>query len=113
MSFFNRFANYEEAVLRTVVPFKSELAVIYPAICLSGEAGEVANQVQKIFRDDGGLVTERRREKIKHEIGDVLFNVALLCRDLHITMLDCALANIHKVADRVHRDVIHGEGDDR
>lgn len=45
----------------------------YCALGLIGEAGEIANQVKKIWRDDDGVLTEDRRNKLRDEAGDVLW----------------------------------------
>ena len=45
----------------------------YTAMGLFGEAGEIANQVKKIWRDDESQLTPARTEKLRDELGDVLF----------------------------------------
>lgn len=45
----------------------------YCALGLFGEAGEIANQVKKIWRDDDAILTEDRKVKLRDELGDVLW----------------------------------------
>lgn len=45
----------------------------YTALGLVGEVGEIANQVKKIWRDDEGQLTPARTEKLRDELGDVLW----------------------------------------
>jgi len=45
----------------------------YTALGLFGEAGEIANQVKKIWRDDDGVLTADRMTKLRDELGDVLW----------------------------------------
>lgn len=48
-------------------------SVRYCALGLFGEAGEIANKVKKIWRDDAGLLTEDRKAQLRDELGDVLW----------------------------------------
>lgn len=45
----------------------------YCALGLFGEAGEIANQVKKIWRDDDAVLTDARKIKLRDELGDVLW----------------------------------------
>lgn len=53
--------------------YPQELGLRYAALGLFGEAGEIANQVKKIWRDDGSELTEDRKAKLRDELSDVLW----------------------------------------
>ena len=57
---------YQKAAAATAI-YKSEHAIIYPALGLAAEAGEVANKVKKIMRDG-----QFDRDAIADEVGDCL-----------------------------------------
>ena len=99
--------DYQRAAASTAI-YKQEHAVIYPALGLAAEAGEVANKVKKILRD-GNF----DREAIADEVGDCLWYIAALCRDLNVDMQDIANNNIKKLKDRQQRGVLSGSGDKR
>ena len=101
------FKSYQDMASDTAV-YKAEHAVIYPALGLAAEAGEVANKVKKILRD-GNF----NREAIADEVGDCLWYIAALCRDLNVDMKDLAKNNLRKLHDRKLRGVIQGSGDKR
>ena len=51
----------------------------YAILGMIGEAGEIANKVKKIIRDDGGKPTGERKAAIFGELGDVFWYVAIYC----------------------------------
>lgn len=51
----------------------------YVRLGLISEVGEVAGQVKRIIRDDGGVLTDERRGKLLDELGDVLWYWAQRC----------------------------------
>lgn len=87
--------------------------IIYPTLGLCGEAGEVAEKIKKMLRDDNGILTQERKESIIFEIGDTLWYIANLCEDLNIKMEDVAIANLQKLKSRKERNLIKGDGDNR
>jgi NTP pyrophosphatase (non-canonical NTP hydrolase) len=87
--------------------------IVYPALGLAGEAGEVAEKVKKLMRDQGGFITEAFRENLKKELGDVLWYVSEVADAAGLTLDEVAVANIEKLTSRHKRGVIHGEGDNR
>jgi NTP pyrophosphatase (non-canonical NTP hydrolase) len=91
----------------------TEPAICYTALGLAGEAGEVANQIKKILRDDQGAVTDARRESLKAELGDVAWYFAMLCRELGIDPAFVLQENVDKLYARKERGTIQGDGDKR
>ncbi len=86
---------------------------IYPTLGLCGEAGEVADKVKKVIRDDDGVFSDSVRESLKLELGDVLWYVAQLASELGFDLDTIARANLEKLASRAARNVIAGSGDQR
>jgi NTP pyrophosphatase (non-canonical NTP hydrolase) len=85
--------------------------LMYLALGLGGEAGEIQNKVKKIYRDDAN--SEELRSEIAKEIGDVLWYVARLARSLDVPIEDIVNGNILKLSDRKERGVLKGSGDNR
>lgn len=88
-------------------------AMIYPALGLVNEAGEVAGKIKKIFRDRHGVVGEAEREALKSELGDVLWYIAQVCTELDLSLEEVAESNLTKLLDRQARGKIQGDGDNR
>ena len=86
---------------------------IYPALGLCGEAGEVADKVKKVLRDEAGVFSDERRQAIALELGDVLWYVSQLADELGFSLETVAQANLDKLASRAQRQVIGGSGDQR
>jgi NTP pyrophosphatase (non-canonical NTP hydrolase) len=85
----------------------------YATMGLAGETGEAVDKIKKIFRNDNGIVSAEKKEEIKKELGDVLWYLSQIARELDIAFADVAKANIAKLADRAARGVIKSEGDNR
>lgn len=103
--------DYQEKAMSTRL--EKTMPVVYPALGLNGEAGEIADKVKKIIRDKEGVITNEDASSIGMELGDVLWYIAALAEDLDIELDTIAQANLNKLASRKKRDVIEGDGDDR
>ena len=109
-----RFTEYQRATSETAVyPDAGQGNVLYPTLGLSGEAGEVADQVKRVLRDDGGTLTDARRQRIAGELGDVLWYAARLAEELGTDLDRIAQANLDKLRARREAGAIHGEGEQR
>ncbi len=90
---------------------------LYPSSKLAGEAGEVAEKLAKQVRDKGVLrfkdVSPEDREALKKELGDVLWYVSEISHQLGFSLESVAVTNVEKLAGRVERGTLHGDGDDR
>lgn len=86
---------------------------VYPALGLAGEAGELANKLKKVIRDTNGKLTGEAKESLKGELGDSLWYVSQLARELGFSLQEVADSNIAKLAGRQKGGKIGGSGDDR
>jgi NTP pyrophosphatase (non-canonical NTP hydrolase) len=85
----------------------------YPTLGLCGEAGEVAEKVKKIYRDDKGIITKDKEEELAKELGDVLWYVSNVASELGLSLNFIAELNIAKLERRMTSNKLHGEGDNR
>lgn len=101
----------------TTARYPDAARLLYPALKLAGESGEVAEKLGKLMRDEGWLpgvaLTDAQRDALVKELGDVLWYVAVLARDLGVPLENVAATNLAKLADRAARGVIGGSGDER
>ena len=106
------FDSYQKQAKETAIYPKSA-GVMYPALGLTGEAGEVANKVKKIVREGYEKSPADWREQIASELGDVLWYCAALASDLGLSLGKIATENANKLSSRKKRGTIGGSGDNR
>lgn len=108
------FTEYQIEAQETAI-YPSAAAVVYPAMLLASEAGEVAGKVQKLIRQGRDLttLTYEERQAIAAEAGDCLWAIAALLNDMCLGMGTTAINNLNKLADRQQRGVLEGSGDNR
>ena len=103
---------YQNSALKTAI-YPEEYKIMYPALGLVGEAGEVANKVKKVFRDGVDNMPKDWRESIASEIGDVMWYCAALAADLGFDLDSIANENLEKLSARMTENKIKGSGDKR
>jgi len=104
---------YQTAALQTAIYPNQSFNFTYPVLGLVGEAGEVADKLKKVIRDNGGILTDPVRDAVAKEIGDVLWYVAVLASEMDYNLNDIAQINIDKLNSRKERGVLSGSGDNR
>jgi NTP pyrophosphatase (non-canonical NTP hydrolase) len=80
---------------------------------LVGESGEVADKIKKILRDKDAHMSEADRQELSKELGDVLWYLATIARNLDLSLDDIAQQNIAKLAKRQAENKLGGSGDNR
>ena len=107
-----KLTEYQEKAMKTAF-FPGKYSLVYPALGLVGEAGEVAEKIKKIIRDDKGVIGYDKTEEIAKELGDVLWYIAALSTEIGYELEDIAKINLEKLESRHNRGVLKGSGDNR
>lgn len=103
---------YQNLALETAI-YPEEYSITYPALGLAGEAGEVADKVKKVIRDNNGKFTPEKCEEIAKEIGDVLWCCAVLADRIGYKLDTIGRMNYSKLKSRQQRGKLGGNGDNR
>lgn len=103
---------YQKLALETAI-YPVQYEIIYPALGMNGEAGEVADKVKKIIRDTNGIMSSDQRKSLAAECGDVLWYCATLANDLGYTLEEIGRMNHDKLKSRQLRGKLGGSGDNR
>jgi NTP pyrophosphatase (non-canonical NTP hydrolase) len=106
-------SEYQELSRRTATYPGAGENIVYPTLGLAGEAGEVAEKVKKLLRDDGGVMSDERRQALAGELGDVLWYVAQVATEAGLDLEQIAQGNLDKLLSRQQRGVLSGSGDRR
>lgn len=83
--------------------------IVHAAIGLSGEAGEVLELIKKnlFYGKDVPM------EKLKEELGDVLFYLTMFCNALNTSLEEIALLNVQKLEKRYASNFTEAEALER
>lgn len=104
---------YQNLAMTTAV-FPEKMGIVYCALALNGEAGELAEKVKKVIRDDDGDFNQPEKlQAMAMELGDQLWYLANMANQLGYNLSEVAEMNLAKLADRMKRGVIKGSGDNR
>jgi len=93
-----------------------ETGITFDDYCLLGlasEVGELLGIVKKVYRDRNGEASPEIREKIKLELGDILWYLTQVATSTGFSLQEIADANTSKLVDRRSRGAIGGDGDYR
>ena len=106
----NVLRDYQDFV-QSCIAYPDTMRLIYPALELCNEAGEVGGKIKKIIRGDATL--EERRDGILDELGDCMFPISALLTELGSTFEDVIALNTAKLKRRQATGTIKGDGDKR
>lgn len=116
--------DYQKKARQTAI-YPRQYSVIYPALGLAGESGEVAEKIKKEIRDGckgescedmscpGPFESKEFKDKVIKEMGDVLWYLASLAEDLGVKLETVAKVNLEKLAKRKEENKLQGNGDNR
>jgi NTP pyrophosphatase (non-canonical NTP hydrolase) len=94
------FANYKED--------------FYPLLALPEEVGEFLGKIAKAARGDEKYQDEAvLKAACQKELGDILWQLNACCVTMETTLEEVAQGNLEKLAGRLERGTIQGDGDDR
>ena len=103
-----KFSEYNDFV-KSMKVYPEKHAIMYPALGLCGESGEIAEKVKKWLRGD----KELDKQALLKELGDPMWYLTSLADDLGFTLQDVIDTNVEKLSSRKERGVLKGNGDDR
>jgi NTP pyrophosphatase (non-canonical NTP hydrolase) len=115
------FKEYQQIIEETAV-YPKQVGLAYCALGLTGEAGEVADKVKKLYRDDNlhtldaaseMVLIDQHRPAIAKELGDVLWYITALANEIDMDLEEIARMNYDKLIKRRETNTLHGSGDDR
>lgn len=93
--------------------FSTTDGLVYVAMKMLGEAGEVVEEVVKHVENEDKDTFAAFCERLNRENGDVLWYVSALAVETGSSLEEVANLNIEKLRSRVRRGVLHGDGSDR
>lgn len=112
---------YQQAALATAIYPNRGNNIYYPAFKLAGESGEVTEKLGKFIRDKqitdfNNLLNQLDEEDVDSlikELGDVLWYISALSKELGYDLQTVAEVNIAKLTNRAKNNTLNGSGDDR
>lgn len=80
---------------------------------LSDESGEVLGKFKKLLRDKKGVLTQKDKDEIVKELGDILWYISTVSHLLGSSLEEVARLNNDKLLSRQSRGTLRGSGDNR
>lgn len=115
------FKKYQEIIKKTAI-YPEEVGLAYCAMGLTGEAGEVADKIKKLYRDEKFheydeafrmSIIHDKQEEIAKELGDVLWYITAMANEIGVTLEGIAEMNYNKLLKRRETNTLSGSGDNR
>ena len=105
---------YQEKAKKTDLHTKvGENELDYYLLGLASETGDVLGRMKYVYRDYGGKISAIEKEKIKKELGDLLWYLSAICDRFDFSLEDVAELNLKKLSNRMQNNTLHGEDPER
>ena len=113
--------DYQDIIAETAI-YPKQIALAYCAMGLTGEAGEVADKIKKLYRDDNlhtldaaaeMVLIDSHKYAIAKELGDVLWYVTAVANEIDMDLSEIMEMNYNKLIKRRETNTLHGSGDNR
>lgn len=104
---------YQEKARETNIYPDTPAGLYAMTLGLCGEAGEFADKMKKIIRDEKEVITEENRASLILELGDTQWYLSQIASRLEIDLSTIGEINIEKLESRKERGKIGGSGDER
>lgn len=105
--------NTYQRLAKTTDIYPKESALICHVLGLTSEAGEVADKIKKVIRDNSGEFSTEKKLEIAYELGNVLWYISRIADDLGYGLNQIQELNLMKLDDRKNRNKLNGSGDYR
>ena len=102
-------ADYYSGWVEKKILTKDQERLVENTLGLVGEAGEVAEKIKKLIRDNNKYANE----EIMKELGDVVFYATALANIYGRGLQEILELNVQKLDDRQKRNKLRGSGDNR
>ena len=100
-----------QAFTPTTFVVEFDVAEEYLVHGLAGEVGELLSAYAKYYRGDYGFYELNKR--VRGELGDIMYFLAQYANILGWDLAEVMQENKDKLEDRMNRNKIKGDGDDR
>lgn len=107
------FDEYQKFTATTDIYPDDDFNIGYKALGLTGEAGEVADKIKKIYRDKDGNLNVTDKLEIAKELGDCLWYISCIADAIGFELSGIAKLNVDKLSKRKSEGKLHGSGDNR
>lgn len=103
---------YQTIIKQTAI-YPKEIGILYCALGLASESGEVCDKIKKIYRDFNGNFSDEKKQEIAYEISDVIWYCTALSMELGYDLESIMQMNYDKLTKRKETNTLQGEGDKR
>lgn len=96
---------YQEQAMMTAV-YGEQAKIVYPLAGLVSEVGELSDILKRVLMDDGGNMGPESNIKMRTELGDCLWHIAAITRDLGADLGSIGAGNLLKLHKRMEHNTI-------